>query len=116
MSRTCVSAVLPACLIAGIASAQTSTSTASAAPSASDPIVASVGGTHVIRQSDVYAWQRMHMPAQLARLRQDLYDSSRQAVDALVGEYLLNEAAAADGISVETLVSRHLEEAGIAPV
>lgn len=112
MLRTIVAAVLLAGSTAGSAHAQDSTS----AGSPTDPIVATVHRTHQIRQSDLDAWRHRHAPAQLARLRQELYEINRQAVDALVGEYLLAEAAAEHGISAEALIRQQLDRAAIAPV
>jgi protein-disulfide isomerase len=115
MRRTSSASVLVACLAAG-AAAQTPTPTTAGASCPADPIVASVRRRHDIRQSDIDAWRQRHRSAQFARLRQDVYESSRQAVDALVGEYLLAEEAAAHRISAEALVREQLDQAMIAPV
>jgi protein-disulfide isomerase len=117
MARTTVIAVSLAWLFAGTAIAQPSTPAAAPASlSQADRVVATVHRTHEIRQSDIDAWRQRHAPAQLARLRQDLYDSSRQAVEALVGEYLLVEAAAEHGVSVEAFVDGQLDPALATPV
>jgi protein-disulfide isomerase len=115
MLRTSGIAVLIACLAARVC-AQTSAPPASAPSSPTDPVVASVGQRHEIHQSDVDAWRQRHAPAQFARLRQDLYESSRKAVDALIGEFLLIEEAAKRGTSPEALVRQQVDDALIAPV
>jgi protein-disulfide isomerase len=115
MQRTASASVLIACLAAG-AGAQTPLSSAAGASCPADPVVANVRRTHDIRQSDIDAWRQRHRSAQFARLRQDVYESSRQAVDALVGEYLLAEAAAAHRISADALVREQLDQATIATV
>src|SRR5690242_10135675 len=104
MAKTGLIARSIAWLIAGTATAQTSTPVAAPVSSPSDRVVATVHRTHEIRQSDLDAWRQRHAAAQLARLRQDLYESSRQAVEALVGEYLLAEAASGRGVTVEAFV------------
>jgi protein-disulfide isomerase len=111
MARTSRIAVLLAWLIAAHATAQTSAPVAAAASAPADRVVATVRRTHEIRQSDLDAWRQRHAPAQLARLRQDVYESSRQAVEALVGEYLLAQAAAEHGVSVEAFVESQLDPA-----
>src|SRR5689334_1975170 len=116
MSRSCVIAILLACLIPGIGTAQPAPRATAPASPPTDRIVATVHGTYEIRQSDVDAWRERHAPVPLARLRQELYDSSRQAVDALVGEYLLAEAAARRGVSIETFVGEQLDRASTPPV
>jgi len=115
MLRANVTALLFACVAARVG-AQTVTPTGSETPAATDPVVASVHRAHEIRQSDVDAWRQRHAPAQFARLRQDLYDSNRQAVDALVGEYLLAEEAAERGTSADALIRQQLDEALLAPI
>jgi protein-disulfide isomerase len=116
MTTRSVIAALVAWLIAGHAIAQTSTPGAAPASPPADRVVATVHGTHEIRQSDLDAWRQRHAPAQLARLRQDVYESSRQALEALVGEYLLAEAAAGHGVSVEGFVDSQLDSALRTPV
>jgi protein-disulfide isomerase len=115
MLRATVASVLIACLAANVG-AQSSTPIASGASLPTDPIVASVRRTHEIRQSDVDAWRQRHAPMQFARLRQDVFESSRQAIDALVGEYLVAEEAAAQRISVEAFVKLHLDHTLTTPV
>ena len=98
------------------ASAQTSTLVESAEASPPDPVLAIVQRTHAIRQSDVDAWRRLHAPASFAQLRQDLYNSTKQAIEGLISDYLLSQQASARGISVEALVAEQLAKADIAPV
>jgi protein-disulfide isomerase len=116
MSRTTASAVLGVFLMVRAASMQTSTSVEPAAAGSADPVLAIVQRTHEIHQSDVDAWQRQHAPASFVRLRQDLYDSSKQAVEALISDYLLSQQASARGMSVETLVAEQLAKTTMAPV
>jgi protein-disulfide isomerase len=111
MARTSVIAVLLAWLIAAHATAQPATPVAAPGSPSADRVVATVHRTHEIRQSELDGWRQRHAPAQLARLRQDLYESSRQAVEALVGEYLLAEAAAQAGVSVAAFVASRLDPA-----
>jgi protein-disulfide isomerase len=116
MSRTSVIAALLAYPVAAVAAGAQLERVAVPASSPPDAVVATVHGTYQVRQSDVDAWRQRHTPAQLARLRQELYESGRQAVDALIGEYLLGEAAGERGISVEAFVNQQVDTAVIAPV
>src|SRR4051795_888472 len=116
MSRTTAVAFLCASLIVRTASAQASTSAEPAAASPGDPVLAVVQRTHEIRQSDVDAWRRLHAAAAFAQLRQDQYESSKQAIDGLISDYLLSQQASARGISVEALVAEQLAKADLAPV
>jgi len=109
MLRATAASVLVANLGIGVC-AQAPTPSDSGTSSPADPIVASVRRSYDVRQSDVDAWRLRHAPAQFARLRQDTYESNRQAVDALIGEYLLAEEAAAHGLLAEELVQRQLDQ------
>jgi protein-disulfide isomerase len=115
MLRLTTASVLVACLCAGLR-AQSSIPAASGSSSSTDPVVASIRRAHDIRQSDVDAWRQRHATVPFTRLRQDIYESNRQAVDALIGEYLLAEEAASQRVSSEELVREHLEHTLTAPV
>jgi protein-disulfide isomerase len=84
--------------LAAAASAQTAESEASVA--AIDDLV--------VRESDLDSWWQAHEAASYARVRQDWYDGRRKALDAVLGDYLLQREAASRGMSVERLLAAEL--------
>ncbi len=80
---------------------------ASAQTAQSDASVAAIGD-FVVHESDLDSWWQAHEPASYARVRQGWYDGRRKALDAVLGEYLLQREAASRGVSVERLFAAEL--------
>jgi len=108
-SKTRVIAVaLTAYLAGACANAQTAQSQAPAAGTGDqNQVVATVGGK-TFTLKDVEARWQQDDPAERARVTQLLYQHRRQAIDQLVGDHLLDEAAKKAGTTKEKYVEAEL--------
>jgi protein-disulfide isomerase len=79
----------------------------SAQTTAAGVIVAAVGD-FVVHESDLDSWWQTHDAASYVRVRQDWYNSRRKALDAILGDYLLQREAASRGMSVEQLLAEQV--------
>jgi protein-disulfide isomerase len=70
-------------------------------------VVASIGD-FVVHEADLDAWWQTHEAVSYARARQDWYDGRRKALDAILGDYLLQRAAASRNLTVEALLAEEL--------
>jgi protein-disulfide isomerase len=80
-----------------------------AAAQAEEParIVASIGD-FVVHEGDLDTWWQAHEAGSYAKARQDWYVGRRKALDAILGDYLLEREAASRKLSVEELLSDEL--------
>ena len=99
--RLIVSGMLMSAAVLSLAAA------ASAQTSKSDATVTAIGD-FVVHERDLDSWWQTHDAASYARVRQDWYDGRRKALDAVVGDYLLQREAASRGVSVERLLAAEL--------
>ena len=99
--RSIVSEMLMSAAVLSLAAA------ASAQAAKSDATVAAIGD-FVVHERDLDSWWQAHEAASYARVRQDWYDGRRKALDAVVGDYLLQREAASRGVSVERLLAAEL--------
>jgi protein-disulfide isomerase len=99
--RSIVSEMLMSAAVLSLAAA------ASAQTAKSDATVAAIGD-FVVHEGDLDSWWQAHEAASYARVRQDWYDGRRKALDAVVGDYLLQREAASRGVSVERLLAAEL--------
>jgi len=99
--RSIVSGMLMIAAVLSLAAA------ASAQTEESDANVAAIGD-FAVHESDLDSWWQTHEAASYARLRQDWYDGRRKALDAVLGDYLLQREAASRGVSVEHLLAAEL--------
>lgn len=99
--RSIVSEMLMSAAVLSLAAA------ASAQTAKSDATVAAIGD-FVVHERDLDSWWQAHEAASYARVRQDWYDGRRKALDAVVGDYLLQREAASRGVSVERLLAAEL--------
>jgi protein-disulfide isomerase len=70
-------------------------------------VVASIGDL-VVHEGDLDTWWQAHEAVSYARARQDWYDGRRKALDAILGDYLLQREAASRKMTVETLLADEL--------
>jgi protein-disulfide isomerase len=70
-------------------------------------VVAAIGD-FVVQESDLDSWWQTHEASSYARVQQDWYDGRRKALDAILGEYLLQRAAASREVTVERLLWEEL--------
>jgi protein-disulfide isomerase len=70
-------------------------------------VVASIGD-FVVRDADLDTWWQTHEAVSYARARQEWYDGRRKALDAILGDHLLQHAAAARTMTVDELLSVEL--------
>ena len=62
----------------------------------------------VVRESDLDSWWQAHDASSYAKARQDWYDGRRKALDAILGNYVLEREAASRGLDVERLLAEEL--------
>jgi len=74
---------------------------------AADSIVASVGEVTVFER-DLDDWWQSHDAPTYSRARQDLYEGRRKALDALLGDVLLQREAAARGTTTDALLAEQI--------
>jgi protein-disulfide isomerase len=79
-------------------------SPARAAATGSDPVLAQIGG-HKITQQEVDA-----------RIKIQLYDARKEALDQMVDDYLLQQAAKKDKLSVADYVKREVDDKAVADI
>lgn len=86
---------------------------ASAQSAESDANVAAIDDL-VVHESDLDSWWQAHDAASYARVRRDWYDGRRRALDAVLGDHLLQREAASRGMSVERLLVAELPKRAVA--
>ena len=99
-----LTAALVASTTALIAVALALASPARAAATGSDPVLAQIGG-HKITQQEVDA-----------RIKIQLYDARKEALDQMVDDYLLQQAAKKDKLSVADYVKREVDDKAVADI
>jgi protein-disulfide isomerase len=73
--------------------------------------IVGIVGTRTIRARDLEEYWQEHDPAGFARIKQQLREGERQALDGLVAEYLLEREAGRQKLTVEQLLHRVGESA-----
>ncbi len=94
---------------AGCADAQTAQSTTAVAVAAANPdeVVATVGDKKITLKEVEAKWQA-NDPAERARVTQLLYQHRRQSIDEIIGDVVIEAAAAKAGVAKEKFVSDEL--------
>ncbi len=79
------------------------------AAQAADPggVVVSIGD-FAVHEADLDVWWQTHEPVSFARVRQDRYDGRRKALDAILGDHLVQREATTRGTTVENLLGEEL--------
>jgi len=94
-----------------VVTACSGTKTAAQSPStqSSSEVVAELGGRKVTLKELDEKWQALD-PAEQARITQLLYQNRRNALDQLVGDVVIEDAAKAAGISVQQYVEQETKK------
>ena len=72
-------------------------------------IVASIGD-FVVHENDLDAWWQTHEATTYSKVRQDLYEGRRRALDALLGDHLLQREATFRGTTTQDLLAGELPQ------
>lgn len=70
-------------------------------------VVGSIGD-FAVHEADLDTWWQAHEAVSYARARQAWYDGRRKALDAILGDYLLQREAASRNLTVDTLLADEL--------
>ena len=74
----------------------------------SDPGVVVSIGDFAVYEADLDAWWQTHEPVSYATVRQQWYDGRRKALDAILGDYLVQREATTRGTTVDNLLGEEL--------